>query len=166
MWDIWRFIIPSRIWSHWSYYLFSYCMVGRHNKEVSLLKFHGHGEISFSHLWHWSYLLMFFQQGRLCEYWIEDITNKSQRHIKKLCYFCIWDCRIFCQEWKWRLWFQMQKIWQQPLWNATKISTNGVLIAMTVIGHGYITGMLNTGIGGKSKPRTSQFISLILPPIQ
>ena len=83
MWNIWRFFIPSIIWSHWSYYLWSYFGVGRQNKEVSLLKLHRHGEISFSHILHWSYLLMFIQQGRLCEAWREDINKKYQRHSKK-----------------------------------------------------------------------------------
>ena len=38
MWDIWRFIIPSWRWSYWSYYLYSYCRIGKQNKEVSIIK--------------------------------------------------------------------------------------------------------------------------------
>ena len=71
MWDIWRFFIPSRRWSHWSYYICNYCRAEKHNKLVSLIKLHGYVDISLSHLWHWSYLLMLFQQGRLCEAWRE-----------------------------------------------------------------------------------------------
>ena len=101
MWDIWRFVIPSRRWSHWSYYICSYCRFGKHNKEVNLLKLHGHGEIIFSPIWHWRYLLMLFQQGILCKAWREDIPKKSQRHNKRSWDFCIWDCLIFCHKWKW-----------------------------------------------------------------
>ena len=50
--------------------------------------------------------------------------------------------------------------------NRKKIITNGVLLAIRVIAHGYITGRLATGSGKKRNPRTSQFIFLILPPMQ
>ena len=102
MWDIWRVLILSRRWSHWWYcFLCGYCRVGRQNKEVSILKLHWHGELGFSHIWHWSYLLVFFQQGSICESWREDVPKKSQRHSKKPWDLWIWYCRIFCQEWKW-----------------------------------------------------------------
>ena len=97
MWDIWGFVIPSRRWSHWSYYLCRYGRVGRHNKEVNLLKLYGYGELSFSYLWHWSYLIMFSQQGRLCESWREYIPKKAQRHSKSCWYFWIWYCWIFLE---------------------------------------------------------------------
>ena len=100
-WGIWRFIILSRIWSHWSYYIFIYFRVGIQDKEVSLLILHGCVELSFSNILHWSYLLMFFQQGRLYESLREDVPKKSHRHSKRPWNFWIWDCRIFCQEWKW-----------------------------------------------------------------
>ena len=87
MWYIWRFIVPSRIWIHWSYYLCRYCRFGIQNKEVSLLKLNGHGDISFSHLWQWICLPMFFQQWRLYEYWREDIPKKTQMHSKRPWYF-------------------------------------------------------------------------------
>ena len=101
MCNIWRFIIPSRILIHWSYYICSYCRVGKQNKEVSLIKLHGHDYLIFSHIWHWSYLLMFLKQGIIFESWKEDVPNKSQRHSKRPWYLWIWDYRIFCQEWKW-----------------------------------------------------------------
>ena len=101
MWYIWRFIIPSRIWSHWTYYICSYCRVGRQNIEVNILKLHGHGKLSFSHIWHYIYLLMFFQQVTLCEAWRENIPKKDQRHSKRSRDFWIWDCWILCQQGKW-----------------------------------------------------------------
>ena len=100
MWDIWRFIIPPRKLIHLYYYLYSQCRVGRKNKEVSLLKLHGHGELIFSHIWNWIYLLMFFQQEIIYEAWMEDTPKKSQRHIKSPWYFWICYCWIFFQEWK------------------------------------------------------------------
>ena len=101
MWDVWSLTISSIRWIHWSYYLYSYCRVMRQNKKVGLLKLHGDRELGFSHLWHWSYLLMSLQQGILCESWIEDIPKKYQRHSKSPWYLWIWYCQIFCQEWKW-----------------------------------------------------------------
>ena len=95
MWNIWRFVITSIRWIHWSYYFCSYCRVGRQNKEFSLFKLHWHGDLSFIIIFHWSYLLMFFQQGRLCESWREDTPNKAQRHSKSPRYFWIWDCKIY-----------------------------------------------------------------------
>ena len=37
MWDIWRFIIPPRRWSHWSFYICSYCRIGKQNKGFLLI---------------------------------------------------------------------------------------------------------------------------------
>ena len=101
MWDILRFLIPSRIRSPLSYNICRYCRVGTRKKEVSLIKLHVHCDLILSHLWNWRYLLKFFQQGIPCESWREDVPKKSQRHSKGLWDFCIWDCRILFQEWKW-----------------------------------------------------------------
>ena len=49
--------------------------------------------------------------------------------------------------------------------NRKKISTDGVLFAMTVMVHGDLAGRLTTWSGNKNKPKTSQFIFLILPPM-
>ena len=76
-------------------------MVGKQNKEVSLLKMHGYGELRLSHLWQWSYLIMFFQWGRFFEAWGEEIPKKPQRNSKRSWDFWIWDCWIFYQKWKW-----------------------------------------------------------------
>ena len=100
MWDIWIFL-PSRRWSLLSYYLCSLCRMGIYNKEVIFVKIHGHGGLSFSHLLHWNCLLVFIQQGILCESWREDVPNKYQIYIKRPWSFWIWYCRIFFQEWKW-----------------------------------------------------------------
>ena len=100
MWAIWRSFTPSRIWNHYSYYIWIFYRVGSQNKEVSLIKPYGLGELSFSHLCHWSYLLMLFQQGRLCGDWREDVPKKYKRHSKRLLDSWIWYCWVFCQEWK------------------------------------------------------------------
>ena len=42
--------------------------LGYRIKKLVYSNLHGHGELSFSHLLHWRYLLMFFQQGILCEF--------------------------------------------------------------------------------------------------
>ena len=93
--------IPARRLIHWSYYICSYCRFGIQNKELSLVKLCEHGRISFSHILHWSYLLMFLQQGRLCGAWIEDVPKQSQMNIKRPWDLWIRYCWIFCQELKW-----------------------------------------------------------------
>ena len=45
-------------------------------------------------------------------------------------------------------------------------STRGVILKITVMVHGDITGSLTTGSGNKINPRTSQLNFLILTPMQ
>ena len=49
--------------------------------------------------------------------------------------------------------------------NRKKIITNGVLLAITVMVHGDITGRLTTESGKISKSRTNYFNFQVLPPM-
>ena len=83
IWDIWRSWATSRNWSHFFYYLCIIFRLGRQKKEVSFIKIHGNGEIVFIHIWHWSDLIVLFQQGVYFGDLKEDIPKKSHRYCYK-----------------------------------------------------------------------------------